>query len=205
MFTGSNIGLEEQLILRIDQEFRNQMDDVITKMQTLAQKFDIKQVKERSPFKNVLSVATDPTSSLEVIKNYIRYQAGRKDSSRVWKLEKTENGKKQVFADAVVQQLNELSGNFQNIFSSINDSLAQEIQFIKEDGERRKNQELFNKKEILELLKKHLQANEQRLRKSIHLSLAQLYLGYLSREHTALLGYEKDGNEQISNQKPKNK
>lgn len=205
MFTGSNIGLEEQLILRIDQEFRNQMDDVITKMQTLAQKFDIKQVKERSPFKNVLTVATDPTSSLEVIKNYIRYQAGRKDSSRVWKIEKTENGKKQVFADAVVQQLNELLGNFQNIFNSINDSLDQEIQFIKEEGERRENQDLFKKKENLELLKKHLQANEQRLRKSIHLNLAQLYLGYLSREHTALLGYEKDGNEQTSNQKPKSK
>ena len=205
MFTGYSIGLEEQLILRIDQELRNQLDDIITKMQTLAHKFDIKRVKERSPFKNVLTVATDPTSSLEVIKNYIRYQAGRKEASKVWKLEETENGKKQVFADAVVQQINDLSENFQKIFDSINDSLEEEMQFLKEETKNRGNQEFFKKQENLELLKNHLQANKQRLKQSIHLNLAQLYLGYLSREHTALVGYGKDDKEQTSNQQPKNK
>ena len=83
----STISLEEQLTLRIDRGLKEQLDNIITTMQKIANKFNIKQVKERSPFKNLLSVATEPTSSLEVIKNYIRYQAGRKESSKVWKIE----------------------------------------------------------------------------------------------------------------------
>jgi hypothetical protein len=175
----STISLEEQLILRIDQELKKQLDNVITTMQEMTKKFEIKQVKERSPFKNVLIVATEQTSSLEVIKNYIRYQAGRKESSKIWKLEVVTNDKKQIFAAAVVEQISNLSINLQAIFDSIYTSLEQEIELLDNDSVKR---------EHLELIKQYLQANEQHFRQSIYLNLVQLYLGYLGREHTALVG-----------------
>jgi hypothetical protein len=186
----SVIDLEEQLALRIDQELRNQLDDVILKMQTIAKIFEIQQVKERSPLKNVLTVATDPTSSLEVIKNYIRYQVGRKDASKIWKLEKHQEGKKEIFANAVIEQINGLIVNLENIFSSIELSIEKEMKpFLDE-----KNKDLFNPElnqnqiEKLESLKLYLQNNKSSLSQTIHLKLTQLYLGYLSREHTALVG-----------------
>lgn len=175
----STISLEEQITLRIDRGLKEELDNIITTMQKIANKFNIKQVKERSPFKNLLSVATEPTSSLEVIKNYIRYQAGRKESSKVWKIEVTENGKRQIFADAVVEEISNLSANLQAIFDYIYISLNREIEAVNSDYIRR---------EYLELIKQYLQANEQHFRGSIHLNLAQLYLGYLGREHTALIG-----------------
>lgn len=192
MVTSSRLGLEDQLKLRIDKELRNQLDDIIQKMQDLAKQFNIKQVKERSPFKNVLTVATDSSSSLEVIKNYIRYQSGRKESSKIWKLERiTEDGKKQVFADAAVNQINDLSHNFTSIFNAINGSLNEEIESLQEESQRNESRDLSQKQENLELLKKYLCSREQQLKQSIHLTLTQLYLGYLSREHTALVGSTK--------------
>ena len=131
MAVGSSLSLEDQLSLRIEREISKQLDDLITKMQKeLAEEFKIEQVKERSPFKNVLTVALEPSSSLEVIKNYIRYQLGRQQSSKIWKIEKIENGKKQTFANKVVQHIDELSENFQKIFDSIAKSLEQEIESL---------------------------------------------------------------------------
>lgn len=179
----SAIGLDEQLQLRIDKEFRNQLDDVITNMQKIASKFDIKQVREKSPFKNVLSASTEPMSSLEAIKVFIRYQVGRKESSRVWKLEVVENGKKQFFADAVVTQLDELASNCKVIFDVIEGDLKKEIEVLSDDSSR---------KEDIEALAEYLKERRQELVKTTHLNLAQLFLGYLSREHTALLGFQSD-------------
>ncbi|MBE9122520.1 hypothetical protein IQ269_17370 [Tychonema sp. LEGE 07199] len=238
MKTSYSIGLEEQLTLRLETEIRRELDDIIIKMQRIALEFKIEQVKERSPFKNVLVVATETTSSLEVIKNYIRYQVGRQQSSKIWKLERTDNGKKQIFADAVVLQINELANNFQKIIDSINKSLDEEIdlllveeirslsddkidsilskdiepelkkklELLKQDSAKIESMNLIKKyiqdnedgstrRKNLEALKKHLQASEQNVRQSVHLNLARLYLGYLSREHTALLGNKKDSKE----------
>ncbi|MEH2051804.1 hypothetical protein [Nostoc sp.] len=188
----SVIDLEEQLALRINQELSKQLDDVIIKMQQIAQEFAIKQVKERSPLKNVLTTATDPMSSIEVIKNYIRYQVGRKDASKIWKLEKIENGKKEIFANAVITQINDLTANIENIFNAINSSLDKELKpFLEKDQDNQDsiNPNLnHNQLEKLELLKEYLHNNKSHIRQNIHLKLTQLYLGYLSREHTALIG-----------------
>jgi hypothetical protein len=189
MVVHSTIGLEEQLQLRIDKEFRSQLDDVITEMQKVAKKFDISQTKEKSPFKNILAASTEPMSSLEATKNLIRYQVGRKESSKVWKLVLTENGKKQFFAEAVVQQLDGLSENCKTIFATIQTELEKEIESLNEDNSRNENN---SRKEELELLLERLKKNKASLQKTVHLNLAQLYLGYLSREHTALLGFRSD-------------
>ncbi|MDM3849570.1 MAG: hypothetical protein PT119_06200 [Aphanizomenon gracile PMC627.10] len=185
----STIELEQQLTLRINQEISKQLDDVIVKMQIIAKRFDIKEVKERSPLKNVLTTATDPTSSIEVIKNYIRYQVGRKDGSKIWKIEKIENGKKEIFAHAVINQIDGLITNIQNIFKSIDYSIDKELKpFEGENNQDCINPNLNqNQREKLRSLKQYLENNKATLTKIIHLKLTQLYLGYLSREHTALI------------------
>jgi hypothetical protein len=186
----SVIDLEEQLTLRINQELSKQLDDIISKMQEITDKFQIKQVKERSPLKNVLNTATDTTSSIEVIKNYIRYQVGRKDASKIWKLQKIDNGEKQIFANAVIEQINDLNENIEKIVNAINISLDKELKpFLEVE-----NQECINPKlnkeqmEKLEAMKAFLDENKENISKNIHLKLTRLYLGYLSREHTALIG-----------------
>ena len=170
-----------QLQLRIDQEIKEQLDDILIKMQKMTKRFDIKQVKERSPFRNVLSVAVEPISSLETIKSFIRYQAARKEASKIWRLEFKPNGenKKEIFANAVVQEISYLSNNLQKIYDSISEDLNTEIQSLDDNSPVRKN---------LESLQLYLSNNKQYLDKSIHLELAKIYLGYLSREHTALVG-----------------
>ncbi|MDM3843710.1 MAG: hypothetical protein PT116_01360 [Aphanizomenon gracile PMC638.10] len=185
----STIELEQQLTLRINQEISKQLDDVIVKMQIIAKRFDIKEVKERSPLKNVLTTATDLTSSIEVIKNYIRYQVGRKDGSKIWKIEKIENGKKEIFAHAVINQIDGLITNIQNIFKSIDYSIDKELKpFEGENNQDCINPNLNqNQREKLRSLKQYLENNKATLTKIIHLKLTQLYLGYLSREHTALI------------------
>jgi len=182
--------LEEQLGLRINQELSNQLDNVIIKMQAMAKEFDIKQIKERSPLKNVLTTSVDSTSSLEVIKNYIRYQTGRKETSKIWKLEKNENGKKEIFANAVIKQIEDLNINVGDIFVNINSSIDKDLRhFSDKDSQECISIKLSERqREKLELLKQYLKDNQERLAKNIHLKLAQLYLGYLSREHTALIG-----------------
>ncbi|MBE9138827.1 hypothetical protein IQ254_16770 [Nodosilinea sp. LEGE 07088] len=176
----SLIGLEEQLQLRIDKAFRDQLDSVIVEMQKIALKFNVQQVQEKSPFKNVLSVSTEAMSSLEAIKGFIRYQVGRKESSRVWKLQITEEGHRQFFADAVVQQIDALNENCKKIFETIETDLEREIELRKDSSKGNNPQEIRD----------YLQQQKPSLLKKTHLNLTQLYLGYLSREHTALLGLQ---------------
>ena len=65
----------EQSILKMEKAIRSQMETLIPEMQQMAK--DHKLAGERAPFRNVLNVAVDPTSDVEVTKNYIRYQLGR--------------------------------------------------------------------------------------------------------------------------------
>jgi hypothetical protein len=101
----SDFGLEEQVILKINREMRYQLDEIILRIRELAKKFNIASTGEKSPFRNVMTVAVDQSSSLEVIKTYIRYQVGRKDASKIWK-------KDPKFSEAVVEQIDQLSIRF---------------------------------------------------------------------------------------------
>ena len=73
---------EKQKNLRMEREISLQMEKLIPKMQKLAESYNLR--NERSPFRNVLNVATDPGSGIEVTKNYIRYQLGRSGANRMW-------------------------------------------------------------------------------------------------------------------------
>ena len=156
--------LEEQLEFRIQKAISEQMDNVLEKIKKIAEEFSIANEDKKSPFRNVLSVATESGTSIEVIKNYIRYQVGRKDSSPIWKA-KEEN---KLFATAVVHHIDSL----------LNDDTEKIIRNLRKNIE--KNNSLNSYVDNPQ--------NQKSLRKTIHLKLTQLYLGYLAREHTALVG-----------------
>lgn len=162
-----DIFLREQLALRLEREISNQMDDVIgNKVKLISQEFSIASKDKKSPFRNVLAVATDSISSLEVIKNYIRYQVGRKESSPIWKTSKDS----EIFAKAVVNDLQNLSQDAQEIVQRMRRKIPKgnSLEPYLEDNQ-----------------------NREQIKKDIHLKLAQLYLGYLAREHTASVGESK--------------
>ncbi len=177
MSTVSSINAQEQLALRIDQGISQQLDDVIGKVERIAKKFKIQKVKEKSPIKNVVAAATEPVTSLEVIKNFIRYQVGRKNASKIWKIKESEKDKNSVFADAVVNDLDGLANNCKRIIDSIEADISKSLE----------DENLSDiEKDRLNALKEYLQVNKNTVIQSLHLRLARLYLGYLSREHTAL-------------------
>jgi hypothetical protein len=151
---------KEQLVLRIDQELRYQLDEIIQRLQKLAKEYNIGQkADKRSPLRNILITSTDRTASVEVIKNQIRYQIGRKEGSEVWKIER--NGVK--FGEVIAQQLDALSQDAIEILKRIQETLPKDSLL----------QTYLNPKQL------------HREEVDLHLKLAQLYLGYLVREHTA--------------------
>jgi hypothetical protein len=143
------------------------MDEIIhLKIERIAKEFSIAQRDKKSPFRNVLAIANESSASIEVIKNYIRYQVGRKGSSEVWKTSRD----KKLFATAVVEQIEDLRQTASDIVKDIRHSIPKgnELEIYLEDNQNRQQEE-----------------------KRIHLKLAQLYLGYLAREHTAQVGENK--------------
>ncbi len=163
--------LTQQLEFRIQKAMTEQMDDVIKNIQKLAQRFSIATKDKKSPFRNVLSVAISSTSTVEVIKNFIKSQIGRSGGSPIWS---TKNGN-ELFAIALVKEIEELDKYTQDVIKKVRKSIP-------------KNNPL-----------NHLVDNPDKqieLAKEIHLKLVQLYLGYLAREHTALVGEAKLSNSQ---------
>jgi len=165
-----DLSLQEQLELRIEREISNQMDAIIQKVNRIAKKFSIASKDKKSPFKNVLAVATDSSSSLEVIKNYIRYQIGRKDSSPIWKAPKDQ----ELFAMALVKEL-----------ENLNDDVTKILQRLRKAIPKSNPLESYLTDSL----------NREKIERNIHLKIAQLYLGYLAREHTAMVGEKNLGQE----------
>lgn len=149
---------KDQFTLRVNKELSIQLDAIVEKLQTIAERFSIEQDKEKSAFRNVLNVAMDSSASLEVIKNFIRYQVGRQGASKIWK-------NNPAFANALVQQINELSSDVETILTRIKQECGKEHP-----------------------VGQYIADNQHSIERSLHLQVAQLYLGYLSREHTARLG-----------------
>lgn len=139
------------------------MDEIIQEIQKIAKEFSIAQKDKKSPFRNVLAAASETGTSLEAIKNYIRYQVGRSSSSPIWKEKKNQK----LFASAVIEQIDSLLGKAEDILHKIrkNTSKGNLVNDYLEDSE-----------------------NREQYKQNLHLKLTQLYLGYLAREHTALVG-----------------
>jgi hypothetical protein len=170
--------LKEELMLRIDRELRYQMDSIIEQLGKLAREFDIghEDTSKRSPLRNILLVASDPTSSLETIKTYMRYQAAR--DIKVLAV-KRQNRR---FVDALILQLETLEKDAEAIFEEVQKSLPEKHS-----------------------LKNYSQTPEYKKDlKDLHLRLTQLYLGSLVREHTALVEEAKSNSSKPRDEKNDN-
>jgi hypothetical protein len=160
----SSISLEDQLSLRIERELGRAMDNIIPTIQSLAKEFGIAELDKKSPFRNILAVSVESGSSLEVIKNYIRYQVGRSGSSPIWK----HKSGQRFFAEAVIDQINGLLKDATEVLSQVKSGMPQEHELVV-----------------------YLEVKQGKLIQDLHLKLTQKYLGYLAREHTALVGLGK--------------
>jgi hypothetical protein len=81
---------------------------MIKDLQELALDYDIGKVIERSPLKNVLSVATDIDADPEEVINFIRYQLGRSTRNQIWALP-SKSGNRPVFAEELIKRIEALS------------------------------------------------------------------------------------------------
>lgn len=105
---------ERQTNLKIEREIGLQMEEIIPNMQEFADSYNLS--NERSPFRNVLNVATDPGSGIEVTKNYIRYQLGRRGANRMWQ---DTAGGDTTFATALVEKIDALATDAETILKSV--------------------------------------------------------------------------------------
>lgn len=218
--TSSSIQIEDQLALRIEKEVRQQMDGILENIQKISTEYKIATKDEKSPFRNVLAVAVESSSSLEVIKNYIRYQVGRNGSSRIWSLRG--GSEQKLFAQELVNALDNLSEDVDQIIGRVKtalggssnkdakdlpDDLSDDEALSIDDTPQEKSSTNENNDDLSKKLLSQSNADsepssEQKkllayladkgshkvLKQSLHLELAQLYLGYLAREHTAQVG-----------------
>lgn len=194
--TSSSIQIEDQLALRVEREVRQQMDSILENIQEISTEYKIANKDKKSPFRNVLAVAVESSSSLEIIKNYIRYQVGRgSNSSPIWLLR--EGPDQKLFAQVLVESLDNLSGDVDQIIGRINTSLSKV-------SDKDVSEAIEPSPECQTLLAYLAdEKNQKVLRRSLHLELAQLYLGYLAREHTAQVG-EKEANKEATSSSSKN-
>lgn len=220
----SSIRIADQLTLRIGQEIRQQMDSILENINKIATEYKIADEDKKSPFRNVLAVAVEPSSSLEIIKNYIRYQVGRgSNASPIWSLR---GGKDQkLFAQELVNALDNLSEDVDQILARVRESLTKlsEKDITDLAGDLSENESLASgepsQEESISEEKTDIRFEEtieqkdldsesslgqndllnyltedsiwKALKRSLHLELAQLYLGYIAREHTAQVGEKK--------------
>ncbi len=112
---------EQQKVLLMEREIGLQMEKLIPEMQKMAKNYDLR--NERSPFRNVLDVATDPASGIEVTKNFIRYQLGRSGANRIWS--DTFDGKN--FAVALVEEIDALRDVSKTVVGKMNKRLKTEL------------------------------------------------------------------------------
>ena len=122
--TGQNV--DQQTLLKMEKAIRLQMETLIPSMQKMAK--DHKLAGDKSPFRNVLNVAVDPASDVEVTKNYILYQLGRGQSGRdrlsPWR---KWDKKKNMFGLILVDTITGLNENAEQVVKSIGVNLDTDL------------------------------------------------------------------------------
>lgn len=113
---------EQQATVLMEREIGLQMETLIPRMQEMAKAYNLRDA--HSPFRNVLNVATDAASGIEVTKNFIRYQLGRSGTNRMWS--STVNRKK--FAVALVEAIDDLRDEAKVVVERIGKRLETELE-----------------------------------------------------------------------------
>lgn len=111
---------EQQKILLMEREIGLRMEKLIPEMQKMAEGYNLR--NERSPFRNVLNVATEPGSGIEVTKNFIRYQLGRSGANRLWS--DTSDGKN--FAVVLVDEIDGLGKEAEDVVKTMGEDTSTE-------------------------------------------------------------------------------
>ena len=106
---------KQQKILKMEEAIRSRMEMLIPKMQKIADEYNI--AGDKSPYRNVLNVAVDSGSDVEVTKNFILYQLGR-DRNSPWR--KTGSGDKK-FGLVLVEIIGRLSNDAKEIVEAISE------------------------------------------------------------------------------------
>ncbi len=111
---------KQQKILAMEEEIRLRMETLIPKMQEMVGDYNI--AGDRSPYRNVLNVAVDPSSDVEITKNFILYQLGR-DRNSPWRKTGTENKK---FGLALVEVIAGLDSDAKKVVEAMKEDLNTE-------------------------------------------------------------------------------
>ena len=125
--TGQDINQQE--ILKMEKAIRSQMEMLIPEMQKMADDYNL--AGERSQFRNVLNVAVDPTSDVEITKNFVLYQLGRgKKSAREqespWRKTRKTGTDKKKFGLALVDAIKNLAVNAKQVVEDMGEDLNTE-------------------------------------------------------------------------------
>lgn len=112
--------MSQQTILKMEKAICLQMETLIPKMQEMADKYNI--AGDKSPYRNVLNVAVDPASDVEVTKNFILYQLGR-DRRSPWR--KTDS-KGEKLGLALVEAIKRLDDNAKRVVKEIGEDMDTE-------------------------------------------------------------------------------
>ncbi len=105
--------IDQQTNLKMGKAIRTQMETLIPEMQEMADNYNI--AGDKSPYRNVLNVAVDPASDVEVTKNFILYQLGR-DQRSPWR--KTDNEGEKLGL-ALVDAIKKLDNNAKLVVKNI--------------------------------------------------------------------------------------
>ena len=111
---------DQQTILKMEKAISLQMEILIPEMRKMADNYNI--AGDKSPYRNVLNVAVDPASDVQVTLNFIRYQLGR-DSKSPWR--KTVKGGKK-FGLVLVDVISGLSNDAKEIVIKIGENTETE-------------------------------------------------------------------------------
>ncbi|RKU14636.1 hypothetical protein C6503_14985 [Candidatus Poribacteria bacterium] len=105
--------IDQQTNLKMEKAIRSQMETLIPEMQKMADNYNI--AGDKSPYRNVLNVAVDPASDVEVTKNFILYQLGR-DQRSPWRNTDNEGEKLGL---ALVDAIKKLDNNAKLVVKNI--------------------------------------------------------------------------------------
>lgn len=115
--------IDQQTILKMEKAILSQMETLIPSMQKMADDYNL--AGDKSPYRNVLNVAVDPASDVEVTKNFILYQLGRDQRDAPWG-KQGKKGKKK-FGLVLVEIISGLGGNAKKVVAAMGEDLNTEL------------------------------------------------------------------------------
>lgn len=111
---------ETYLRLKIRRLIAERKGEIIRNLKGLADDYGIGEVFERSPLRNVMTVATDAEADPDEVVEFIHYQLGRSTRNEIWTRPPNEPGKgHKFFAEELVKKLTQLAATADGILEKV--------------------------------------------------------------------------------------